>query len=116
MAEEDEVRITLRLPEDLRDRLKKATEESGRSMNAEIVDRLTKSFDIAYAGDPVQLEARFTEIASFVVDLAEQLKAAASREGELQGRIMALAEALEQSTAQNERLLVHFEKGSHVSS
>ncbi|MBL0374008.1 Arc family DNA-binding protein [Rhizobium sp. KVB221] len=45
MAEEDEIRITLRLPVSLRDRLKARTDQSGRSMNAEIVARLESSFE-----------------------------------------------------------------------
>ncbi|THK34662.1 Arc family DNA-binding protein [Ensifer sp. MPMI2T] len=44
MSENDEVRITLRLPERLRDRLRSGTRQSGRSMNNEIVDRLEQSF------------------------------------------------------------------------
>ena len=44
MPENDEARITLRLPERLRDRLKAASLQSGRSMNNEIVDRLDQSF------------------------------------------------------------------------
>jgi len=44
MVEDNEVRITLRLTEALRDQLKEATEASGRSMNAEILTRLDLSF------------------------------------------------------------------------
>lgn len=43
MAENDEVRITLRLTEGLRDELKEASDASGRSMNAEILHRLDRS-------------------------------------------------------------------------
>ncbi|WP_392711130.1 Arc family DNA-binding protein [Rhizobium ruizarguesonis] len=43
MNEDDEIRMTLRLPESLRDRLKVWADESGRSMNAEIVARLESS-------------------------------------------------------------------------
>lgn len=39
-----EVRITLRLPGKLRDRLTEAADASGRSMNGEIVGRLENSF------------------------------------------------------------------------
>ncbi|MGO4480418.1 MULTISPECIES: Arc family DNA-binding protein [Rhizobium] len=44
MSENDEVRITLRMPEGLRDRLRRGSLDSGRSMNNEIVDRLEQSF------------------------------------------------------------------------
>lgn len=44
MVEDNEVRITLRLTEALRDQLKDATDASGRSMNAEILTRLDLSF------------------------------------------------------------------------
>lgn len=39
----DEVRLTLRLPAALRDRLTKEAEASGRSLNAEMVQRLEKT-------------------------------------------------------------------------
>jgi hypothetical protein len=46
MAETDEeVRITLRLPQKLRDRLISAAEMNSRSMNGEIVERLDYSFE-----------------------------------------------------------------------
>lgn len=43
-TQDDYVRITLRLPKELQERLNEATEESFRSMNAEIVARLEESF------------------------------------------------------------------------
>lgn len=46
MSESDEeVRITLRLPARLRDKINGEIRTSGRSMNAEIVKRLEDSFD-----------------------------------------------------------------------
>lgn len=39
-TDDDEIRITLRLPAPLRDRLKKAADSTNRSMNAEIISRL----------------------------------------------------------------------------
>lgn len=42
---DEEVRITLRLPASLRDRLTEAASDSGRSMNGEIVSRLEDSLD-----------------------------------------------------------------------
>lgn len=41
---DNEVRITLRLPQRLRDVLNQEIKITGRSMNAEIIDRLDKSF------------------------------------------------------------------------
>lgn len=38
-----EVRITLRLPDDVRDQIAAAATENGRSMNAEIVARISNS-------------------------------------------------------------------------
>lgn len=38
--------FNLRLPDGMRDRLRVAAEANGRSMNAEIVDRLQFSFDV----------------------------------------------------------------------
>ncbi|WP_460931988.1 Arc family DNA-binding protein [Shinella zoogloeoides] len=56
MSESDEVRITLRLPGWVRDRLKAATEQSGRSMNAEIVARLEESFQDPLVFPPHAIE------------------------------------------------------------
>ncbi|WP_439618341.1 Arc family DNA-binding protein [Shinella sp.] len=42
-----EVRITLRLPEGLRDKLEASASETSRSMNGEIVDRLDATFERA---------------------------------------------------------------------
>ena len=44
MARQDP-QLKLRLPEDLKDKIAKAAEKSGRSMNAEIVSRLEQSID-----------------------------------------------------------------------
>lgn len=45
MEDMDEVRLTLRLPTALRDRIAAEGTKSGRSLNAEIVQRLESSFD-----------------------------------------------------------------------
>lgn len=42
-ASDEEVRLTLRLPASLRDRIAKEAEKSGRSMNGEMVYRLEKT-------------------------------------------------------------------------
>jgi predicted DNA-binding protein len=41
----EEVRITFRMPVELRDRVKASSKSNNRSMNAEIVDRLERSFE-----------------------------------------------------------------------
>jgi hypothetical protein len=43
-AAKDQDKFVLRMPDGLRDRLKAVAEENNRSMNAEIVDRIEKSF------------------------------------------------------------------------
>lgn len=45
MADDQETRITLRLPTRLRDQLARSAEETNRSMNGEIVARLELTFD-----------------------------------------------------------------------
>lgn len=45
MEEDSEVRITLRLPASLRDSLTASADANSRSMNGEIVSRLSDSFD-----------------------------------------------------------------------
>lgn len=50
MDHDEPVRITFRMPRDVHDRLLKAAADSGRSMNAEIVERLKWTFT---AGIPV---------------------------------------------------------------
>lgn len=42
-ASDEEVRLTLRLPSSLRDRIAKEADKSGRSMNGEMVYRLEKT-------------------------------------------------------------------------
>lgn len=42
-ADNEEVRLTLRLPASLRDRIAKEADKSGRSMNGEMVYRLEKT-------------------------------------------------------------------------
>ena len=67
MAAEEEVRLTLRLPEAVRDRLVIKAKENGRSLNAEMVSRLERTIDeedtyvniYEYAGE---LEQRIEKI------------------------------------------------------
>lgn len=75
MAEEDEVRITLRLPKSLRDRIAASAERQGRSMNGEIVQALEQAYP-----DP---------IASFYDGFLEQILT--TNDVEQQTRLLALA-------------------------
>ena len=45
MSDDEEVRLTLRLPAQLRDRLTREAQSSGRSLNGEMVHRLEKTLD-----------------------------------------------------------------------
>lgn len=47
--------MRLRMPPELRDKIEKSSQELGRSMNAEIVHRLERSFDKALAMSPDRL-------------------------------------------------------------
>ncbi|MBY3597543.1 Arc family DNA-binding protein [Rhizobium bangladeshense] len=86
MAENDEVRITLRLTEGMRDELKSASVASGRSMNAEILHRLERALQWEEDGEKeanaliASLEAKLAEAISvneyleaLKVDLIERL-------------------------------------------
>lgn len=60
-------KFMLRLPEDLRDRLKSIADASGRSMTAEIIDRLEDSFDYGFSGQ-IADEAFFRGIQIGIVE------------------------------------------------
>lgn len=63
----------LRMPPELRDKLKSASEENHRSMNAEIVARLQESFDPAPAEAHTLDEATRRELlASLMAEIAEE--------------------------------------------
>lgn len=59
----------IRLPKDLKDRLEVASEESSRSLTAEIVHRLVKSFDSV---ETVMLTNRYLELALINREIAAQ--------------------------------------------
>jgi hypothetical protein len=80
----DEVRITLRLPARLRDRLSHAAEMNSRSMNGEIVERLDWTFD------------RSTKEMQSLLD---QIQARDARIAELEGVIGKLDAVLARSSA-----------------
>ena len=60
---QDIFRSQFRLPHELADKLREASEASGRSMNAEVVSRLESSFAMAKTQEPgfVQLVNRLLE-------------------------------------------------------
>jgi Arc-like DNA binding domain len=62
--------LKLRLPEALREKLIQASDHSGRSLNNEIVWRLTKSFgdDMAIFDQHVATEARVIELLEQIVE------------------------------------------------
>ncbi|MBB4003238.1 Arc family DNA-binding protein [Aurantimonas endophytica] len=61
-AEDDEVRVTLRLPARLRDRIKAFADRHNRSLNGQIVDSLTQQFP-----EPWPLENRIDEMIRLAV-------------------------------------------------
>ena len=63
MAEQPQDKYVLRLPNGMRDQIKASAEKNGRSMNAEIIDRLQKSFDGGDKNDLTTLLSRALTIA-----------------------------------------------------
>lgn len=59
----NEVRITLRIPDELHGHIIASTEANGRSMNAEIIHRLQKSFEAGDKNDLTTLLSRALTIA-----------------------------------------------------
>lgn len=53
MSQDDYIRTALRVPPELHSALHKAADESERSFNAEIIERLKASFDLAPSADGV---------------------------------------------------------------
>lgn len=63
----------LRMPPELRDKLKSASEENHRSMNAEIVARLLESFEPTEASEfKLSEETRRELMASFLAEMIEE--------------------------------------------
>lgn len=52
----DSDKFMLRLPDGMRQKIKSAAQESGRSMNAEIVFRLEEAFNPAFCNEDSELE------------------------------------------------------------
>ncbi len=112
MTEDDEIRITLRLPESVRDQLKAASDQSGRSMNAEIVARIADSFrGIIVTPDELHtIRAKQVETEDYVKKLTEALGASAARERELNERMLVLVSAMEKSNESYQRIMDLIEK------
>lgn len=72
MAGDEEVRLTLRLPESLRDKLQALSKTSGRSVNAEIVQRLESS--IGFEDEYGPLEQVMREVWSDIDKLKEKVQ------------------------------------------
>lgn len=62
----------LRLPDGMRDALKIAADENGRSMNAEIVSRLQQSFDVRSMARAVVLDEAIKSLQQSAKDMAHQ--------------------------------------------
>lgn len=67
----EEVRLTLRLPASLRDKLSALSKESGRSLNAEIVSMLERSIGVEDTYGP--LDVVIGEIWQAIEKLQEQV-------------------------------------------
>lgn len=67
----------LRMPDDLRAKLETSAKDVGRSLNAEIVDRLQKSYDSrqsSYGEDQVVLTSNFDELMeSFILRYSKKI-------------------------------------------
>lgn len=94
-AADEEVRITLRLPALLRDRLATAATDSGRSMNGEIVLRLQGTFD-----EPV-FDVRTEAIRAIVKQAVDGLQSATA---EISQQVAALRQMNEQPAKSGQEL------------
>lgn len=73
--ETEEIRITLRLPSSLRDRLLVSASEASRSMNGEIIERLEAYDDLVSAsGDLKITRERISELEKLTKSKDEQIK------------------------------------------
>lgn len=87
----DSKRFALRLPADLYDRLSKAATTSGRSVNAEIIHRLSESFEYVDLQPEViqEMFSRITRIEQAqreMADLGEKIQAATQEQHEKRAR------------------------------
>ncbi|MBA9071733.1 multidrug efflux pump subunit AcrA (membrane-fusion protein) [Methylobacterium sp. RAS18] len=104
----DQDKFVLRLPDGMRDRLKAAAEANKRSMNAEIIDRLELTFDLAseVMSDPAQVLMEQLKKSDEKQDAARREYEAARREYE---EAKLAAERQARKTAEVETILAHFQ-------
>lgn len=103
----------LRLPDGLRDQIKARADNNGRSMNAEIVDRLEKSLraeelaqpDVTAHRSGVLASLPDTALQEILSNVATILNQSLDRERELAGKVDKLAETVSSTAAANEQIL-----------
>ncbi len=64
-------KVLVRMPDGMRDRIKAAAKEHNRTMNAEIIDRLDRSFaavDMGLKGDPLDHLGHMSMMLSLLLD------------------------------------------------
>jgi hypothetical protein len=92
-------KVALRLPEGMRKQLQEAAAANGRSMNAEIVKRLERSFVGFFGGDPAEDEATLEQMLglegaseedSLATAIFRQLRALHARIGQLSAQVKTL--------------------------
>lgn len=117
MGREDP-QLKLRLTEEMKDRITAVAKENGRSVNAEIVARLDKSFigDFIPIDDLTGIKTVVDEMAQTSRTLADELVASAKRERELNEKFQSLLNAFSESQAMTDRLLAMVEAKQGVSS
>jgi hypothetical protein len=78
-------KFVLRLPDGMRDEIAKAAKANGRSMNAEIVNRLQRSFDpeVEHLATMAKVLEKFSRD---VAERAHDLEALEKRRREIEGR------------------------------
>ncbi|WP_319568277.1 Arc family DNA-binding protein [Cohaesibacter marisflavi] len=64
----------VRFPDGMRDRIKDAAKQNGRSMNAEIIHRLEGSLAIEYPGEEAEIEEILQMVEDAAVSLASEPK------------------------------------------
>ncbi|MFT4056288.1 MAG: Arc family DNA-binding protein [Novosphingobium sp.] len=83
MAEDDSY-FRLRIPQELKENLRQAAEQAGRSMNAEILFRLSETFEQVYIND--DFEARLDALEDRMWDVLYTLGDGLKYRPDKQGR------------------------------
>lgn len=100
------IKSQLRLPADLHERLVSATRASGRSMNAEIVYRLERSFQSLDIGGPLpappdSLDDPDAILARLVIGVVRELKKESANED---GSVATIGETLKRIRNRNKKV------------